>query len=164
MANTKKESNILVNILLFCMAISIMYLAIEVGLAKQNTNHIIHIIDIQEAAIKNILQTVIESESFVERDCIVTAYCKCSKCCGKNADGITASGHKIKQGDKFVASSTGYPFNTKVYIEGYSELPVRILDRGKDFADNHFDVYFDDHEKAIAWGKRVVRVKIFKGE
>ncbi|NIU84285.1 MAG: hypothetical protein GWN64_12635, partial [Candidatus Thorarchaeota archaeon] len=35
-------------------------------------------------------------------DMRVTAYCPCSKCCGKYADGITASGHKIQPGDAFV--------------------------------------------------------------
>lgn len=38
----------------------------------------------------------------------VTHYCACSKCCGKNADGITASGKRVASG--MVAMSSHYPF------------------------------------------------------
>ena len=30
-----------------------------------------------------------------------TAHCLCPKCCGRNSDSTTASGHKIQQGDTF---------------------------------------------------------------
>ncbi len=103
-----------------------------------------------------------ESNAYVERDCIVTAYCSCPKCCGIYSDGITASGYLIKKGDKFIASSNSYPFGTKVFIPGYSLKPVEVLDRGNNFADNHFDVYFDDHNTALNWGKRIIRVLVYK--
>src|SRR5207249_4688799 len=37
----------------------------------------------------------------------VTAYCPCPKCCGPDAQGITASGRRVSQnGGKFVAADT----------------------------------------------------------
>jgi len=34
----------------------------------------------------------------------VTAYCSCEICCGEYSDGVTASGHVIQEGDRFVAA------------------------------------------------------------
>ena len=44
----------------------------------------------------------------------VTHYCACAKCCGSNADGITASGKKVARG--MVAMSSHYPFGTQIMI------------------------------------------------
>ena len=38
----------------------------------------------------------------------VTAYCPCAKCCGEWSDGVTATGHKIFQGDRFAAADRRY--------------------------------------------------------
>ena len=88
----------------------------------------------------------------------VTAYCPCSKCCGKWSDGITASGHIIKTGDKFVAAPPGYSFGTMVEIPGYGKVPV--LDRGGAIKGNKLDVYFDTHQEALVWGIKNLKVKI----
>ena len=113
--------------------------------------------------IGNLTNVVIVSpKNYVERDCIVTAYCACNICCGKNAKGITASSYRIRPGDKLVASSDGYPFGTRVFIAGYDDKPVEILDRGSKFGDDHLDVYFDTHEEATQWGKKLIRVRIYK--
>ena len=85
----------------------------------------------------------------------VTGYCKCKHCCGKFADGITASGHKIKLGDKFVAADKNIPFGTMFIIDGYNNNePVPVLDRGGKITNDCIDVYFDTHQEAKIWGRK----------
>ena len=55
----------------------------------------------------------------------VTHYCACSKCCGENASGITASGKQVEVG--MVAMSSYYPFGTQIMING---TMYTVEDRG----------------------------------
>ena len=94
----------------------------------------------------------------------VSAYCPAKCCCGKYADGVTASGHRIQPGDKFCAAPKSIPFGTMIDIPGYGRVPV--LDRGGAIKEGRLDVYFDDadgksgHERALIWGVRNLQVKI----
>ena len=91
----------------------------------------------------------------------VTAYCPCPKCCGNYSDGITASGHRISQGDRFVAADRAYPFGTEMIIPGYkSDQPVKVLDRGGAIQGTRLDVFFNSHQEALNWGVRYLNVKI----
>jgi 3D (Asp-Asp-Asp) domain-containing protein len=91
----------------------------------------------------------------------VTAYCPCSKCCGKHSDGITASGHKICRGDTFIAADKRYSFDTEMTIPGYGNTqPVKVLDRGGAIRGNRLDVFFRSHKKALKWGVRYLNVKV----
>jgi 3D (Asp-Asp-Asp) domain-containing protein len=93
----------------------------------------------------------------------VTAYCGCKKCCGPNACGITASGRPISFNNaQFIAADTSVlPFFTRVIIPGYAdEQPVPVIDRGSAIKGNHIDVFFPDHETAVAWGKRRIAVTV----
>ncbi|GAG04624.1 unnamed protein product [marine sediment metagenome] len=92
------------------------------------------------------------------REMRVTAYCPCEKCCEEWADGITASGHVIKKGDKFCAADKSIAFGTAVNIPGYGE--VLILDRGGLIKGDRLDVYFDTHQEAISWGVKHLKVRI----
>ena len=87
----------------------------------------------------------------------VTAYCPCEKCCGQFADGITASGHVIQEGDKFAAGPKEIPFNTILDIPGYGAVPV--LDRGGAIKNKRLDVFFPTHKEALEWGVRYLKVK-----
>lgn len=89
----------------------------------------------------------------------VSAYCPCEKCCGKWADGYTASGHKIAKDDKFVAASPDIPFGTLLTIVGYSDKPVPVLDRGSAITKGKLDVFFSDHNSALNWGRRKLKVR-----
>lgn len=85
----------------------------------------------------------------------ITAYCACSKCCGKS-NGITASGAKAKEG---VTVATGkLKFGTKVYIEGVGNRVVQ--DRGVN--SKTIDVYFTNHSKALQFGVKYKNVKVVK--
>jgi 3D (Asp-Asp-Asp) domain-containing protein len=91
----------------------------------------------------------------------VTGYCPCSKCCGKYADGITASNHKIISGDTFVAADKFHPFGTEMIIPGYNlGQPVKVLDRGSAIKGNRLDVFFHSHSQAQKWGVKNLDVLV----
>lgn len=91
----------------------------------------------------------------------VTAYCPCRKCCGKHSDGLTASSHRISEGDMFVAADKKYDFKTRLIIPGYNEgKPVEVLDRGGAIKGNRLDVFFHSHEEARQWGLKYMYVKV----
>jgi 3D (Asp-Asp-Asp) domain-containing protein len=91
----------------------------------------------------------------------VTGYCPCVKCCGKYADGITASGHKIQPGEAFVAADKRYAFGTEMIIEGYNDgKPIKVLDRGGAIQGDKLDVFFHTHQEALEWGVRYIDVKV----
>ena len=91
----------------------------------------------------------------------VTAYCPCPKCCGSSSDGVTASGHEISEGDRFVAADKTYPFGTEMNIPGYKNAQaVKVLDRGGAIQGNKLDVFFNSHQEALEWGVKELDVKI----
>ena len=89
---------------------------------------------------------------------IVTAYCPGECCCAPYADGVTASGHVITPGDRFVAAPPEYAFETIFDIPGYGF--VECLDRGGAIKNNKIDVYLDTHEEALQWGKQELWVRV----
>lgn len=100
----------------------------------------------------------VQKETFTAR---VTAYCQGPCCCGNSADGITANGHRIRPGEKFVAADRRYAFGTMLAIPGYNESrPVPVWDRGGAIKGNKLDVYFDSHKEALKWGVRNLQVSI----
>ncbi len=93
----------------------------------------------------------------------VTAYCPCPKCCGPDAQGITASGKLVSYNDgKFVAADTRLlPFGTKLQIPGYGEAQsVEVIDRGGAIKGQKLDVFFPTHEEALKWGRQTLEVAI----
>ena len=91
----------------------------------------------------------------------VTANCPCPKCCGQYSDGVTASGHKIRPGDTFVAADGRYSFGTEMLIPGYSNSrPVQVLDRGGAIKGNRLDVFFATHQEALEWGVKYLEVNV----
>ena len=93
----------------------------------------------------------------------VTAYCPCTKCCGENAQGITASGRDVSYNNsQFVAADTTVlPFNTKLIIPGYHNgATVPVIDRGGAIKGNKLDLYFPTHEEALQWGRQWIDVTV----
>lgn len=81
----------------------------------------------------------------------VTHYCACSKCCGANANGITASGKHVASG--MVAMSSHYPFGTQLMIDG---ILYTVEDRGGSGIENDIsrvDIYVPDHQEALRLGR-----------
>ncbi len=95
----------------------------------------------------------------------VTAYCAGSCCCGKFADGITASGRTVRtNGGNLVAADTRVlPFNTVLSIPGYnSGRPVPVLDRGGAIKGNRLDLLMPTHEAAKKWGRKKLKVTVYE--
>lgn len=99
---------------------------------------------------------IVKSSAGGKRKYTITAYCHCSKCCGKT-NGITASGVKAVQGVT-VAMSKDIPFGTKIYIDGIGERIVQ--DRGGAIKGNRIDLYFDSHQEALNFGRQTKDVTI----
>ena len=78
----------------------------------------------------------------------ITAYCACSKCCGKS-DGITASGVKATAGRTIAVDTNIIPFGTKVIIDGYEYVAE---DRGGSIIGNRIDIFMESHAEAINFG------------
>ncbi|HLL91285.1 MAG TPA: 3D domain-containing protein [Tepidisphaeraceae bacterium] len=93
----------------------------------------------------------------------VTAYCACKKCCGKNAQGLTASGKPVSYNKgRFVAVDPRVlKMGTKLSIPGYHDgRVVEAIDTGSAIKGNKLDVYFPDHETAKRWGRQTLTVTI----
>ena len=85
----------------------------------------------------------------------ITAYCPCSKCCGKQT-GITASGTRATAG-RTVAASSQYSFGTKLLING---KVYTVVDRGGAIKGNKIDIYMNTHAEALAWGVKYLPVQV----
>ncbi len=85
----------------------------------------------------------------------VTAYCPCSKCCGK-ATGRTASGTIATPG-RTVAASGKFAFGTKLNIGGNI---YTVEDRGGAIQGNRIDIFVSSHAAALQFGRRQIRVSV----
>ena len=85
----------------------------------------------------------------------ITAYCPCSKCCGKS-NAITASGTKAKAG-RTVAASSKFAMGTKLNINGHI---YTVEDRGGAINGNKIDIFVNTHAEALAWGVRYLPVSV----
>lgn len=94
----------------------------------------------------------------------VTAYCSCAKCCGEWASKrpndivYTASGAEAVEGVTVAADKSKYPFGTVLYIEGLGERIVQ--DVGGAIKGNRVDVYFNNHEDALAFGRQTLNAYV----
>ncbi|MCQ2308088.1 MAG: 3D domain-containing protein [Bacteroidales bacterium] len=90
----------------------------------------------------------------------LTAYCSCSKCCGKWAKNRpvdengreivkTASGARAVAGYTVAADPSFLPFGTIVYIDGKKYC---VQDSGSAVKGKHLDIYFDNHAEALKFG------------
>ena len=90
----------------------------------------------------------------------VTHYCACSKCCGTNADGYTASGKAVQRG--MVAMSSYYPFGTQIMING---IMYTVEDRGASGIENDIgrvDIFVPDHNEALRLGRYDTTAYIYR--
>ena len=85
----------------------------------------------------------------------ITAYCPCSKCCGK-ATGRTASGTQATAG-RTVAASSKFAFGTKLNINGHV---YTVEDRGGAINGNKIDIFVNSHSEALQWGVRYLPVSV----
>lgn len=96
----------------------------------------------------------------------LTAYCSCSKCCGKWAEGrpvdeygneivYGASGAKLTAGYSLAVDPKLIPYGTKLVING--EI-YEAQDCGGAIKNNRIDVYFNNHADAVEFGVQYANV------
>lgn len=85
----------------------------------------------------------------------ITAYCSCSKCCGKST-GRTASGTTATAG-RTVAASGQFAFGTQLNIGGHI---YTVEDRGGAIQGNRIDIFVNSHAEALQWGVRYLNVNV----
>ncbi|AMM91600.1 3D domain-containing protein [Peribacillus simplex] len=81
----------------------------------------------------------------------------------KGCSGITASGLNLKKNPNAKAISVDpkvIPLGTKVHVEGYGEAIA--ADKGGAIKGNKIDVFYSSHSKAMNWGRKTVKVKVYK--
>jgi len=103
-----------------------------------------------------------------------TAYTAGEESCGiwakigydKEGYRITASGHRIRKGDRFCAADKRFKFGTMIDIPGYGL--VKVVDRGGSIKNNRLDVFFDDgegmtaYQRAMNFGVQFLDVTIYE--
>lgn len=91
----------------------------------------------------------------------VTAYCACYDCCGKNENnphyGVTATGTKATAGRTVAVDPTVIPYGSTVIIDGHSYIAE---DTGGAVKGKRIDIYFDNHDEALKFGRRELEVTI----
>lgn len=111
---------------------------------------------------------------------VVTGYCDCGKCCGwerswlqfgapvyssgplkgqRKAVGVTASGTETRMGTAAV-DRRRYPFGTVFEVPGYGFAQAE--DVGGAIKGNAIDLWFPSHEAARRWGRRRLKVKVWR--
>ena len=91
-------------------------------------------------------------------ECTVTYYCPCEECCGKWADGLTATG--LPAGPGVVAVDPEViPMGSTVIIDGQRYLAADTGVTGK-----HVDICLAEHEATVEAGVRTAEVWVISSE
>lgn len=140
------------------IAIPITIHAINNPTKPTTINHVVRheLVTIEETTVPKTSDKVIEKSNdkkYLGRF-KVTAYCPCSKCCGK-ADGITATGTKVKQGRTIAVDPKIIPLGSKVEIDGHTYIAEDV---GGAIKGNTIDLFFNSHDEANQWGVKYKEV------
>jgi 3D (Asp-Asp-Asp) domain-containing protein len=91
----------------------------------------------------------------------VKAYAYTVNC--KGCSGITATGLNLKKNPSIKVIAVDpkvIPLGSKVYVEGYGYAIA--ADKGGGIKGNKIDVFMPTKAKAIQWGVKTVKVKVYK--
>lgn len=84
---------------------------------------------------------------------ITTGYCTCELCC--SGSGLTYSGTVPKANHTISADLELYPIGTRLMIDG---TIYTVEDMGSSVQDYMIDIYYDNHEDAVAHGMKTQEV------
>ena len=104
-------------------------------------------IPVEEIPVEEI-QEVTETKEYLG-EFKITAYCPCSDCCGKWANGITSTGVTAIEGRTIAVDPKVIPYGSIVEIDGKRYVAE---DTGGAIKKNRIDMYFDSHKVALNWG------------
>lgn len=111
----------------------------------------------------------VKEPKYIELVLEATAYTLRKEECGKSKDhplyGITASGKYVSEWQT-VAMYKSIPFGTKIYIPFFKDKPNKgifiVEDRGGLIKEGHIDIYMEDLEDALEFGRRELKVYILE--
>lgn len=96
----------------------------------------------------------------------VTAYCPCSRCCGRGSPGVTSTGRSAWVRG-IAADPKAIAYGTRIEVPGYG-LHV-VDDTGGAMRRSwrtkgrlHLDIRMNYHWQARKWGRRLLKVKIYE--
>lgn len=112
----------------------------------------------------NVIQTSGGAISYLkEVQVVATAYCPCSICCAPYSGKSTADG-SVPQALHTLATSPDYSFGTNIYIpyfDGASNHGIfEVEDRGGAIQGNKIDIFFNTHQEALQFGKKIITIYI----
>lgn len=102
---------------------------------------------------------------------VATAYCGCVECCGEwskehpsraedeDFEQLTASGTVPKQGRTIAVDPDVIPLGSTVLLNGHTYIAE---DTGGAIQGDRIDIYFEDHEEALEWGRQTVEVLVYE--
>ena len=132
------------------------------------------LIELKEQLKNNTNTVEIETDKEVDTQAIkpvsignfkLTAYCKCSLCCGEWAydrpNGIVygAIGEELKEGYSIAVDPEVIPYRTEVIIDGKT---YKAQDCGGAIKGNEIDVYMENHNDALEFGVQYEEVFVEK--
>lgn len=92
-----------------------------------------------------------------------SAYCSCSKCCGKST-GKTSSGATAQEWYTLAAGKE-YPIGTIIYIPAFANKPnggwFEVQDRGGAISNSRIDVYMGSHSAALSFGRKNLECYVY---
>lgn len=86
--------------------------------------------------------------------CLITAYCPCYQC-SEGYGRHTSTGHIATEGRTIAVDPHVIPYGSKVIIDGHT---YRAEDCGGGVKGCHIDMFFDNHSRVDAYGKRYTKV------
>ncbi len=111
-----------------------------------------HDIDEVKENIEELNKVAINEQTFTKTalgEYTITHYCSCEICCGKWANGYTATGTKATEGRTIAVDPKIIPYGTTVVIDDHEYIAE---DCGGAIKGNRIDVYVDSHSEAIQRG------------
>lgn len=84
---------------------------------------------------------------------VTTGYCSCEECSG--GFGLTYSGTVPQARHTISADISLFPVGTLLMID---DIIYTVEDIGSDVIGNHIDIYYDNHEDAVAHGRQMQEV------
>ena len=105
----------------------------------------------------------VEGKTPIVKTFNTSAYCSCSKCCGKST-GRTSSGEYASSWHT-IAAGKNYPIGTIIYIPYFKNQPnggwFVVQDRGGAISNNKLDIYMGTHSQAIQFGRRSLECYVY---
>lgn len=134
------------SILIILIAITIFFSGVTVGtMAFSKTEYITEYMCVEPEPISEVkTEPALKSLGTFK----LTAYCACSRCCGK-CDGITATGVKATAGRTIAVDPSKIPYGTEVIINGHTYIAE---DCGGAIKGNKIDIFFNSHAEALRFG------------